>query len=87
MYLSVIVLLSSSFFHLVLGLCPPLHPTFAYGSRLESNYFIYARNQLWNPQKELTKQKLSLLSAFCSLMPKNLEVNVYGHNSQFLRRK
>lgn len=71
----------------VLSLCPPLHPTFAYGSRLESNYFFHARDQLWNPQKELTKEKLSLLSAFCSLMPENPEVNVHGQNSQVLRRK
>lgn len=56
--------LPSSF---VLGLCPPLHPTFAYGSRLESNYFIHARNQLWNPQKELRKEKL--LSALSLLLP------------------
>lgn len=38
-------------------------------SRLESNSFIHARNQLWNPQKELTKEALSPLSAFCSLRP------------------
>lgn len=60
------LILSSIFFRSLSSITPHLRLWY---SRLESNSFIHARNQLWNPQKELTKEALSPLSAFCSLRP------------------
>lgn len=75
--------LSSIFF----CLCPPLHPAFAYGSRLESNYFIHARNHNYGIHKRSWQRRSCLCSQPLLPHAQNPEVNAHGKNSQFLSRK